>query len=128
MSQTRAYSRASEPDLQSLADTIRSHMTTAATGSFYLAWNGQSVVVEAADLSRVNDATIQAAVNACAVPSELADVKRYIDTMPLAERANYLVILDQVNLIRSKLPTPLAAITVQQYLAAVKTKAETLAP
>lgn len=101
-------------------------MTTAATGSFYLAWNGQSVVVEAKDLSRVTDATIQAAVTACAAPSELADVKRYVDNMSLAERANFLAILDAVNLIRSKLVPPLVAVTPAQYIAAVKAKAEAL--
>ena len=41
---------ATEPDIHALADVIRAHMTTATTGSFYLAWNGKSVIVEAVHL------------------------------------------------------------------------------
>lgn len=128
MRQARAYPRPTEPDLQSLGDAIRAHMATAATGSFYLAWNGQSVIVEAPDLSRVNDATVQAAVTACPAPSNRADVKRWVDEMPLAEKATFLTILDGVNLVRSKLSPPLAAVTPAQFLNAIKAKADEIVP
>jgi len=55
-----------------------------------------------------------------------SDVKAFIDAMPLVEQAIDLTILDQVNLIRSKLPTPLGAITPAQWIAAVKAKVDTL--
>lgn len=54
------------------------------------------------------------------------NVKAFIDNMPLVEQAIDLTILDQVNLIRSKLPTPLGAITVAQWINAVKAKVDTL--
>lgn len=123
----RVYPRATEPDLPSLADAIRAHLAAAGHPEFYLSWTGGSVVLEAASLDGVTDQTVQAAVDAAPVPSEMLTVKRYIDQMPLAERANFLTILDQINFIRSKLPTPLAAITPAQYVAAVKAKAESLA-
>lgn len=54
------------------------------------------------------------------------DVKAYVDTMALIDQAINLTILDQVNLLRSKLPTPLGAITPAQWIAAVKAKVDTL--
>jgi hypothetical protein len=46
--------------------------------------------------------------------------------MPLVQQAVYLTILDQVNLLRSKLPVPLAAVTVAQWIAAIKARVDTL--
>lgn len=124
----RTYPRATEPDIHALADAIRAHMTTATTGSFYLRWTGAAVILEAADLSRVNNATVQAAVTAAPAPSNKADVKRWVDTMPLGEKATFLVILDGVNLVRSKLVPPLAAVTPAQFLMAIKAKADDIVP
>lgn len=126
--QSRTYPRATEPDIPALSDSIRAHMTTATTGSFYLRWNGTAVVLEAPDLSRVNNATVQAAVTAAPAPSNKAEVKRWVDEMPLPEKATFLVVLDAVNLIRSKLSPPLAAITPAQFLYAVKAKADDIVP
>lgn len=128
MRQTKSYPRATEPDIQSLSDAIRAHMATATTGSFYLHWNGADVIVEAPDLSRVNNATIQAAVTAAPEPSNRADVKRWVDSIPLGEKATFLVILDAVNLVRSKLVPPLAAVTPAQFLTAIKAKADNIVP
>ena len=126
MRAAHSYPRATEPDLPALADAIRAHLTAAGHPAFYLAWTGSSVVLEATSLDGVTDQTVQAAVDAAPAPCELLTVKRYVDQMPLAERANFLTILDQINFIRSKLPTPLGAITPEQYVAAVKAKAESL--
>lgn len=124
MKQSKLYPRATEPDLVALSDAIRAHMTTATPKPFYLSWNGKAVVLEADDLSKVNNATIQSAVTACPAPSNKADVKRWVDSMPNPEKATFLAILDQVNFIRSKLVPPLAAITPAQFLGAIKTKAD----
>lgn len=128
MKQTKVYPRATEPDLAALSDAIRAHMTAATTGSFYVQWNGSAVIIEAPDLSRVNDATIQSAVTAAPEPSNKADVKRWVDSMPLAEKATFLTILDGVNLVRSKLSPPLAAVTPAQFIAAIKAKADEIVP
>ncbi len=49
-----------------------------------------------------------------------------IDQMDIFEKAIILTILDQFNLIRSKLAPPLPPITAEQMIAAVRTKAGTL--
>lgn len=54
------------------------------------------------------------------------DVKAFVDALPLIEQAIDLTILDQINVLRSKLPTPLVAITVGQWIQAVKNKVDTL--
>lgn len=128
MKQLRSYPRATEPDLVTLGDAIRVHMTAATLKPFYLSWNGKAVVLEADDLSGVNDATIQAAVTAAPEPSNKAAVKRWVDNMPLGEKATFLVILDAVNLVRSKLVPPLVAVTPAQFLGAVKAKADAIVP
>jgi hypothetical protein len=45
---------------------------------------------------------------------------------PIALRALVLTLIDQLNVIRAALPTPLPAITPAQALAAIRTKAGTL--
>lgn len=77
-------------------------------------------------------ATAATVVNTVAIDAagqhaqDQSDVKAYVDAMPLVEQAIDLTILDQVNLIRSKLPVPLVAVTVAQWIAAVKAKVDTL--
>ena len=67
------------------------------------------------------------AVDAAALHGqEQKDVKAYLDAMSLMERAVNLTILDEINLIRSKLPTPLGARTVPQWITAIKAKVDAL--
>jgi hypothetical protein len=54
------------------------------------------------------------------------DVQAYVSNMPMVEKAINLTILDQVNFIRARLPTPLGAITPAQWIQAVKDKVDTL--
>lgn len=49
-----------------------------------------------------------------------------IDGWPIAQRALVLALIDQLNVIRSKLSPPLTDITAAQALAAVRAKAGTL--
>ena len=128
MRAARTYPRASAIDTPSLADAIRAHMTAAGQPSFYLSWDGSAVVLEAFALDGVNDATVQAAVDAAPAPSNKLSVKRWVDEMPAPEKAAFLTILDGVNLIRSKLSPPLAAITPAQFLNAIKAKADEIVP
>jgi hypothetical protein len=73
-------------------------------------------------------AACQGAIDACPAQTPQSLVKAYLDNQALVDRAIDLTILDQVNLIRSKLPTPLIAITPQQWINAVKNKVDTLTP
>ena len=67
------------------------------------------------------------AIDAAALHAqEQRDVQAYIDAMPLVEKAIDLTILDQVNFIRARLPTPLGAITPAQWVQAAKDKVLTL--
>ena len=50
----------------------------------------------------------------------------YIDNMPMELKAILLTIIDQLNVVRANLPTPLGAITPTQAVAAARTKAGTL--
>jgi len=66
-------------------------------------------------------------VDAAALHSQdQRDVQAYLDAMSLVEKSIDLTILDQFNFIRSKLPTPLGAITPAQWVQAVKDKVLTL--
>lgn len=122
--EARSYPRATDIDLQSLAEALRSHLAGLGIASPYLSWTGSAVVLSASSLSGVNDATVQAAVDAAPGPSNRLDAKRWVDEMPAPEKAAFLTILDGVNLVRSKLSPPLAAITPAQFLKAIKAKAD----
>lgn len=49
-----------------------------------------------------------------------------VDSFPLVLKAVVLALIDQLNVIRANLPTPLGAITPAQALAAIRGKAGTL--
>jgi hypothetical protein len=71
-------------------------------------------------------AAAQTALDTCAADTPQLTAQQAIDAMSIFEKAIILTILDQLNLIRSKLPTPLGAITVAQMIQAVRDKAGTL--
>ena len=54
------------------------------------------------------------------------DAQAFLDAIPIWAKALVLALIDQLNVIRAALPTPLAAITPAQALAAIRTKAGTL--
>jgi hypothetical protein len=49
-----------------------------------------------------------------------------VDQIPIVQRAIILALIDQLNVIRAALPSPLGAITPAQALAAIRAKAGTL--
>lgn len=126
--EVRSYARATEPDLEELADDIRDHMVATGHQSFFLSWRTGLVFLEATSLSGVNDQTVQAAVTSAPAPSNRARVKRWIRQMPAEERCAFLTILDGINVIRAKLSPPLAAITPAQWLNAIEAKADETVP
>lgn len=54
------------------------------------------------------------------------DAQALIDTMSIFNKARDLALIDQLNVIRAGLPTPLGPITPAQALAAIRAKAGTL--
>lgn len=49
-----------------------------------------------------------------------------VDAVPLLEKAIVLALIDQLNVIRAALPTPLGALSPAQAIAAIRAKAGTL--
>lgn len=68
-------------------------------------------------------AAAQTAIDTAPASTDQRSAQSAIDQMTVFDKAIILTILDQFNLIRSKLPTPLAAITVAQMISAIRTKA-----
>lgn len=54
------------------------------------------------------------------------EAQRFIDAIPIWAKAEALAIIDQLNVIRAALPSPLPPITPAQALAAIRAKAGTL--
>jgi hypothetical protein len=54
------------------------------------------------------------------------DAQGEIDAIPIVTKAIVLALVDQLNVIRAALPTPLAPITPAQAIAAIRAKAGTL--
>ena len=68
----------------------------------------------------------QGAIDGAPDDSPEVEAQYHLDIASVFERALLLTLLDQINAIRAALPTPLAAITPAQALAAVRAKAATL--
>jgi hypothetical protein len=68
-------------------------------------------------------ATAQGLIDSAAVLTPQLAAQRAVDGFPIEYRALVLALIDQLNVIRAALPTPLAAITPQQALAAIRAKA-----
>jgi hypothetical protein len=69
--------------------------------------------------------TVDVSAAAQAVQDQL-DAQAFIDAWPIWAKAEALAIIDQLNVIRAALPSPLGAITPAQALAAIRAKAGTL--
>jgi len=76
----------------------------------------QKATAAALLLSLAIDAPAQAA-------QDQLDAQAFVDTLPIWAKALCLALIDQLNVIRAALPTPLGAITPAQALAAIRAKA-----
>jgi len=63
---------------------------------------------------------------AASTAAKQAAAQKVVDAWPIEVRALCLALIDQLNVIRAALPTPLSAITPAQAIAAVRAKAGTL--
>lgn len=124
--QKQTVARATAPDLASLAATLTPLLAVAAAGSFQLRYENGQVVIEQASFSGVNMASVNAAVAAAPASTPQLDAQAAIDALPILEKAIVLAIIDQLNVIRAALATPLPAITPAQAISAVRAKAGTL--
>lgn len=122
----QSIARATEPHLPSLVATLTPLLAVASAGSFTVRYQGGNVVIEQASFTGVNMTSVTNAVVAAPVTSPQLDAQDAIDNMPILQKAIVLALIDQLNVIRAALPSPLGAITPAQAVAAIRTKAGTL--
>lgn len=122
--QTFTSTRQTEPDPATLLSNLRAQDSTA--GVQHLSGSPTYVVKKATDWTPQQITFVQNQIDTCPPVSSESIAQTVIDNMPIFEKALLLTLLDQINVLRAALPTPLAAITPAQAIAAVRTKAGTL--
>lgn len=101
--------RAIDPVANYISDGLQVYQVKKAT-----VWTGPQI------------ASAQNAIDTAPALTSQRQAQNEIDTWTIAQRALVLALIDQLNVIRSKLSPPLTDITPAQALAAVRTKAGTL--
>lgn len=120
--QTLTAVRTTEPDPIALLATLRAIETSIGytkIDQIYMlkkatAWSGSDITAA------------QAAIDTAPALTPQRQAQNEIDGWSIAQRALVLALIDQLNVIRSKLSPPLADITTAQALAAIRAKAGTL--
>ena len=116
--------RTTEPDLATLRANLRA---LDATADVQHALSTAAYVVKKATAWTAPQVTAtQTVIDSSAASSPQLTAQAEIDTWPLSLKALVLALIDQLNVIRAALPTPLPPITPAQALTAVRTKAGTL--
>lgn len=116
--------RTSEPDMIALLASLRTQDATA--GIQHEPGSANYVVKKATDWTAPQVSFVQNAIDTAPAITLERIAQNEIDAWPIAQKALVLALIDQLNVIRAALPTPLAAITPAQALAAIRTKAGTL--
>jgi len=112
-----------DPDLSALATAIRPTLGD----PFYLGVSGNTVTVQKPSVWTGPQITaVQAAATACPAQTDQTDAQNAVDSLRIVDKAIVLVLIDELNIVRAALPTPLGARTPAQALAAIRTKAGTL--
>jgi hypothetical protein len=124
--QSRSFPRSTAPDMTVLANSLRPLLTVADAGSFHLRTEPDAVIVEQASFSGVDLAAVQTAVNAAPVATPQSQAKANIDQWPVELKALFLLLVDEINRLRTDPSRTFPAITYQQAWNAVKAKADTL--
>jgi hypothetical protein len=121
--QTFTAARLTEPDRDSLLAALRG--LDATVGVQHDA--GPTYVLKKATAWTAPQITAaQAAIESAPAATAALTAQSQIDHWDLALKALVLALIDQLNVIRAALPTPLPPITPAQALTAVRTKAGTL--
>lgn len=115
--------RTTEPDAASLLANLRA--LDASAGVHHTA-GPLYTIKKATDWTVPQISAAQSVIDAAPASSPQLAAQAWVDVMPLGQKAFILTLLDQINLIRSKLSPPLGAITPGQVLQAVRDKAGTL--
>lgn len=123
---TRLFTRATRPDPATLSAALAPLLVGA--GGFFVNYDerAQKVSIEYGDWNGVDTTAIQNAIFNCAAETDRTDNKTIVDNLPLFEKGAWLVLLDEVNLIRSLLSPSQPARTILQFMNAIKSKIDTL--
>lgn len=117
--------RVTLPDLVALTAAVKTATSDATAVLVRLdagLWRGK----KATAWTPTDIAAVQAALETTAPVTPQLLAQREIDAMPIGTKALILALIDQLNVIRAALPSPLGAITPVQAIAAVRAKAATL--
>lgn len=116
--------RTTEPDASSLFNQLRSADATA--GLQHQTGTQIYVVKKSTSWTATQINTVQNMIDTAPIASLELTAQSNIDNWPIELKALALTLLDQINIIRAALPTPLAAITPAQAITAIRNKAGTL--
>jgi hypothetical protein len=116
--------RATEPDPATLLSQLRALDATA--GVQHQAGTAAYVIKKATAWTAPQITAAQTVLETAPISTPDLTAQSVIDAMPIETKALALAIIDQLNVIRAALPTPLGAITVPQAIAAIRAKAGTL--
>jgi hypothetical protein len=121
---TFTSTRTTEPDPGSLLTSLRALDATA--GLQHEAGTQTYIVKKATAWTTPHITAAQNAIDAAPATTIRLIAQNAVDQMSVYEKAIVLTILDQFNTVRAALSPPLSTITVNQMIAAIRTKAGTL--
>lgn len=126
MAEYRSFTaaRTTEPDFAALTANLKALDPTA--GVQHMPGTNTYIVKKATAWTANQITAAQNAIETAPETSPQLTAQAVIDNMPIVEKAIILALIDQLNVLRSRLSPPLAAITPQQALDAVRTKAGNL--
>lgn len=122
--QTITTTRLTRPDPSSLLAALRATVDPSA-GIYAISESTYQIKTPAA-LTLSQMLAAQTAIDTAPAASPALTAQAEIDRLSIREKAILLALIDQLNVIRSKLPVPLVAITPTQAIAAARAKAGTL--
>lgn len=122
--QAFTVARTTQPDPTGLLAALRALDATA--GVQHVGGTANYTVKKATAWTGPQIAAAQNTLETAPVASDQLAAQAKVDAMAIFEKAIVLTILDQFNTVRSKLVPPLANITVQQMIDAIRAKAGTL--
>jgi hypothetical protein len=118
---TFTAARTTEPDFATLLANLKA--LDASAGVQHTPGTQTYVLKKATTWTAPHINAAQNVLNTAPAASPQLTAQAIIDKMPIFEKAIILALIDQLNVIRSKLSPPLPDITTQQAIEAVRTKA-----
>jgi hypothetical protein len=120
---TFTSARQTEPDIPTLMAQLRASDPTA--GIQHTPGGPYTIKKDGGDWTPAQINAVQNILNTAPASSPQLAAKAYLDSLSVGEIAEKKALLKQINQIRSKLVPPLGALTVQDYITAIKTEIDT---